>query len=105
MAKYVHIFGRVSAHTLLEDLKEGVQTSHNQTKQGSQPHDGLQFLVHHLKYQFLCLLDIHLVDALANDLADVDGFKNSRKVFADNSAVDGLRGIHGLVQLLIVTFE
>ena len=105
MAKYVHIFGQVSAHTLLEDLKEGVQASHNQTKQGSQPHDGFQLLVHHLKYEFLCFLDIHLVDALTNDLADVDGFKSSWKMFADNSAVDGLRGIHGLVQLLIVTFE
>ena len=101
----MHIFDQVSAHTLLEDLKEGVQASHNQTKQGSQPHDGFQLLVHHLKYEFLCFLDTHLVDALTNDLADVDGFKNSWKVFADNSAVDGLRGIHGLGQLLIVPFE
>ena len=105
MAKYMHIFDQVSAHTLLEDLKEGVQASHNQTEQGSQPHDGFQFLVHHLKYEFLCLFDIHLVDALTNNLADVDGFKNSWKVFDDNSAVDGLRGIYGLIKLLIVTFE
>ena len=101
----MHIFDQVSAHTLLEDLNKGVQASHNKTKQGSQPHDGLQFLVHHLKYEFLSLFDIHLVDALTNNLADVDGFKNSWKVFADYSAVDGLRGIHGLRQLLIVPFE
>ena len=98
MAKYVYFYDQVSAHTLLEDLNEGVQTSHNQTELGSKPHDGFQFLVHHLKYEFLCLLDIHLVDALTNNLADVDGFKNSWKVFTDNSTIDGLSGIHGLGQ-------
>lgn len=101
----MHIYGQVSTHTLLEDLKEGVQASHNQTEQGSQPHDGFQLLIHHLKYEFFCFLDIHLVDTLTNNLANVDGFKNSWKVFTDYSAVDGLCGIYGLVQLLIVTFE
>ena len=74
-------------------LQEDIRASHECSKQRTKPHNGPKLLVHHLQDKFLSLVHIHLVDALADDGADVDALKYLRKMLGDNSLINPNRSL------------
>ena len=83
--------------------QEYIHASHERTKQGAKPYDCTQFLVHHLQDESLCLVHVHLVDALTHDGADVNALKDLRKMVGDDGSVNGYQRIHSICELDILT--
>ena len=73
--------------------QEDIHASHECSEQCTKPHDGPQLLVHHLQNKLLRLVHIHLVDALADDGADVNALKYLRKMIGDNSLINPNRSL------------
>ena len=86
-------------------LQEDIHASHECSEQCTKPHDGPQLLVHHLQNKLLRLVHIHLVDALADDGADVDALKNLGQMLGDDGLINGHHRIHGISELGILTSE
>ena len=80
-------------------LQEDIHASHECSKQRTKPYNGPKFLVHHLQDKFLSLVYIHIVDALADDGADVDALKDLGQMLGDDGLVDGNHRIHGISEL------
>ena len=74
-------------------LQEDIHASHERSKQCTKSYDGPQLLVHHLQNKLLRLVHIHLVDALADDGADVNALKYLRKMIGDNSLINPNRSL------------